>query len=52
MMSTSNILVSSVVPDCNKILIKFFNKEMLNFLFLKDVLGKLTSKAILRIKKK
>ena len=41
MMSTSNILISSVVPDCNKILINFFNKEMISFLFLKDVLGKI-----------
>ena len=44
MMSTSNILISSVVPDCNKILINFFNEKMISFLFLKDVLGKINIK--------
>ena len=51
MMSTSNILISSVVPDCNKILINFFNREMISFLFLKDVLGKINIKSNIKNKK-
>ncbi len=51
MKPSSSILISSVVPACNKVFIKFLKKEMLSFLFLKDVLGKINIKSNINNKK-
>ena len=45
------IIISSVVPDVDKILKAFFEKKSLKFFFLKDIIHKFRLKTKIRIKK-